>query len=198
MPAKGERSHPLEGVKGSKKRLPKLSRAPEAVDLDQQSSIYLVERNQAMRLKRMREEMLLAKERNQLIERELANLSVISAALQCFVSSYPKSQRWGAALMRHPTDLEALVYMGRKSGASCLAMLGDSDNQRPYQSLLQTQRLGAIRLGRHRTRGRERGQHQKTKQWISPKHAPLPDRRRFRSFAFRDCNQKPGEALRLD
>jgi hypothetical protein len=42
MPAKGERSHPLEGVKGSKKRLPKLPRAPEAVDLDKQSSIYLV------------------------------------------------------------------------------------------------------------------------------------------------------------
>jgi RES domain len=72
------------------------------------------------------------------------NLSVIGATLQCFVSSYPKSQRWGAALMRHPADLEALVYMGRKSGAPCLAMLGDSENQRPYQSLLQTQRLGAL------------------------------------------------------
>jgi hypothetical protein len=71
MPAKGERSHPLEGVKGSKKRLPKLPRAPEAADLAEQSSIYLVERNQAMRLKRMREEMLLARERGQLIEREL-------------------------------------------------------------------------------------------------------------------------------
>ena len=57
MPVKGERSHPLEGVKGAKKRLPKLLRAPEAVDLAEQSSIYLQERNQMMRLKRMREEM---------------------------------------------------------------------------------------------------------------------------------------------
>jgi RES domain len=72
------------------------------------------------------------------------NLSIIGATLQCFVSSYPKSQRWGAALMRHPADLEALVYMGRKSGAPCLALLGDSDNQRPDQSLLQTQCLGPL------------------------------------------------------
>jgi hypothetical protein len=72
------------------------------------------------------------------------NLSLIGATLQCFVSSYPKSQRWGAALMRHPADLEALVYMGRKSGAPCLAMLGDREKQRAYQSLLQTQRLGAL------------------------------------------------------
>jgi hypothetical protein len=46
--------------------------------------------------------------------------------------------------MRHPADLDALVYIGRKSGAPCLAMLGDSDNQRPYQSLLQTQCLGVL------------------------------------------------------
>ena len=72
MPVKGERSHPLEGVKGAKKRLPKLPRAPEAIDLQEQSSIYLVERNEMMRLKRMREELLLAKERDQLIEKELA------------------------------------------------------------------------------------------------------------------------------
>ena len=72
MPIRGLRSHPVEGVKAAKKRLPKLPRAPEAVDLDEQSSIYLVERNQAMRLKRMREEKLLAKERDQLIEKELA------------------------------------------------------------------------------------------------------------------------------
>ena len=53
MPVKGERSHPLEGVKGAKKRLSKLPRAPEALDLQEQSSIYLRERNQMMRLKRM-------------------------------------------------------------------------------------------------------------------------------------------------
>ena len=71
MPIRGLRSHPVEGVKAAKKRLPKLPRAPEADDLQEQSSIYLRERNKAMRLKRMREEMLLAKERGRLIERRL-------------------------------------------------------------------------------------------------------------------------------
>ena len=72
MPVKGARSHRSKGVEGSKKRLPKLPRAPEAVDLNEQSSIYLQERNEMMRLKRMREEMLLAKEWDQLIERQFA------------------------------------------------------------------------------------------------------------------------------
>jgi hypothetical protein len=84
MPVKGARSHPVEGVKGSKKRLPKLPPAPEAIDLQEQSSIHLQERNQMMRLKRMREEMLLAKERNQLIEKELAikQLSYLMIAMR--------------------------------------------------------------------------------------------------------------------
>ena len=84
MAIRGLRSHPLEGVKGAKKRLPKLPRAPEAIDLQEQSSIYLQERNQMMRLKRMREEMLLAKERNQLIEKELAikQLSYLMIAMR--------------------------------------------------------------------------------------------------------------------
>ena len=71
MPIRGLRSHPVEGVKAAKKRLPQLPRAPLADDLQEQSSIYLRERNKAMRLKRMREEMLLAKERGRLIERRL-------------------------------------------------------------------------------------------------------------------------------
>ena len=33
MPARGQRSHPIEGVKAAKKRLPKLPRSPEAADL---------------------------------------------------------------------------------------------------------------------------------------------------------------------
>jgi hypothetical protein len=41
----------LEGVKASKKRLPKLPRAPQPSDLEEQSSIYLRERNKMMRLK---------------------------------------------------------------------------------------------------------------------------------------------------
>jgi len=82
MPFPGQRTHPTgSGVKGAKpktlpsikrKRLPKLPATPEAEDLQELSSIYLHERNLAMRLKRMREEMLLAKERDQLIEKELA------------------------------------------------------------------------------------------------------------------------------
>jgi hypothetical protein len=84
MAIRGLRSHPLEGVKGAKKRLPKLPRAPEAIDLQEQSSIYLQERNQMMRLKRMREEMLLAKERDLLIEKELAikQLSYLMIAMR--------------------------------------------------------------------------------------------------------------------
>src|SRR6516225_7899197 len=82
MPFPGQRTHPTgSGVKGAKpkilpstkrKRLPKLPATPEAEDLQELSSIYLHERNLAMRLKRMREEMLLAKERGKLIEKELA------------------------------------------------------------------------------------------------------------------------------
>jgi hypothetical protein len=71
-------------VKGSKKRLPKLPQVPEALDLAAQSSIYLVERNRAMKLKRKREEMLLAKGRDQLIEKELVikQLSYLMIAMR--------------------------------------------------------------------------------------------------------------------
>jgi hypothetical protein len=71
-------------------------------------------------------------------------LSVIDATLQCFVSSYPKSQRWGAALMNHPADLDALVYLGRRSGAPCLAVFGDEDSPRWYQCALKTTALGDL------------------------------------------------------
>lgn len=71
-------------------------------------------------------------------------LSVIDATLQCFVSSYPKSQRWGAALMRHPADLDGLVYLGRRCGANYLAMFGDADSPRRYQSALRTDLLGDL------------------------------------------------------
>ena len=61
MPFRGQRTHPTSGVKGGKpkilpsfkrKRLPKLPATPEAKDLQEQSSIYLKERNLAVRLKR--------------------------------------------------------------------------------------------------------------------------------------------------
>lgn len=72
------------------------------------------------------------------------NLSVIHATLQCFVSSYPKSQRWAAALMNHPIDFDGVVYLGRRCGAPCLAMFGDTDSPRPYQEDLKNKRLGLL------------------------------------------------------
>jgi hypothetical protein len=72
------------------------------------------------------------------------NLTLIHATLQSFVSSYSKSQRWGAALMNHPADLDGLVYLGRKSGSICLAMFGDEIKPRPYQGEIQVTRLGQL------------------------------------------------------
>jgi hypothetical protein len=72
------------------------------------------------------------------------NLTVIHATLQSFVSSYPKSQRWGAALINHPADLEGLIYLGRKSGSIGLAMLGDEKKPRRYQREVQVTRLGQL------------------------------------------------------
>ena len=68
-----------------------MPRAPEAADLQKQSGIYLRERNQAMRLKRMREEMLLAKERDQLIEKELAikQLSYLMISMRQKLLAFP-------------------------------------------------------------------------------------------------------------
>jgi hypothetical protein len=81
-----------------------------------------------------------AKERPDL--RSKRNLS----ALQCFVSSYPESQRWGAALMEHTADLDGLVYIGRRCGTSCLAMFGDTDSPRRYQNELRTATLGELQF----------------------------------------------------
>jgi hypothetical protein len=79
MSLPGERTKPASGVKGSKGgkgsqprlRLPKMPAPPEASDLQEQSSIYLRERNKQMRAKRLRAEMELAFDRNQLIEKAL-------------------------------------------------------------------------------------------------------------------------------
>jgi RES domain-containing protein len=73
-------------------------------------------------------------------------LTVIDATLQCFVSSYPKSQRWGAAFMEHPADLDGLVYIGRRCGSQCLAMFGDADARRRYQRDLRTVMLGELQF----------------------------------------------------
>jgi hypothetical protein len=73
-------------------------------------------------------------------------LTVIRATLQCFVSSYAKSQRWGAALMDHPADLDGLVYLGRQCGTECLAMFGDQKSPRRYQHRIRTGMLGNLSL----------------------------------------------------
>ena len=61
-------------------------------------------------------------------------------------TSYPKSQRRGAALMEHPADLDGLVYIGRRCGTSCLAMFGDTDSPRRYQNELRTATLGELQF----------------------------------------------------
>jgi RES domain len=73
-------------------------------------------------------------------------LTLIDATLQCFVSSYAKSRRWGAALMDHPADLDGLVYYGRRCGAHCLALFGDETSPRKYQKSLKSELLGDLIL----------------------------------------------------
>jgi hypothetical protein len=98
MPLPGQRSDPIRGVKGSKptrRRLPKLPATPDAADLQEQSSIYLRERNRAMHLRRIREEMLLAKERGRLIEKRLVGrqLSFFLVAFRQQALLVPKRMR---------------------------------------------------------------------------------------------------------
>jgi hypothetical protein len=38
----------------------------------------------------------------------------------------------------HSVDLDGLVYIGRRCGKPCLAMFGDSDSPRRYQSDIRT------------------------------------------------------------
>ncbi len=71
---------------------------------------------------------------------------MIGATLQCFVSGYLKSQRWGAAFMDHSVDLDGLVYIGRRCGKPCLAMFDDSDSPRRYQSDIRTGMLGELQF----------------------------------------------------
>ena len=73
-------------------------------------------------------------------------LTVIDATLECFVSGYPKSQRWGSAFMEHSADLDGLVYIGRRCGKPCLAMFGDADSPRRYQSDIRTAMLGELQF----------------------------------------------------
>jgi len=73
-----------------------------------------------------------------------ANLTSIRATMQCFSGSYPTSQTWGAALMQHPSDLDALEYIGRRSGSRCLALFGDKSPPKAYQAGLHVERMGPL------------------------------------------------------
>src|SRR5258708_19326371 len=73
MAFKGTRSDPVQGIKGSKPRLrrPKLPRRPETVESAELGEDYLGRRKALLELKYKREAMLLACDRDKLIEREL-------------------------------------------------------------------------------------------------------------------------------
>jgi hypothetical protein len=73
MAFKGARSDPVQGIKGSKPRLRrfKLPRRPETPESARLGEEYLRKRNALLDLKYKREAMLLARDRDQLIEREL-------------------------------------------------------------------------------------------------------------------------------
>jgi hypothetical protein len=75
---------------------------------------------------------------------EGVNLAKIGATMGCFAGSYPLSQRWGAALMRHPAMLDGLVYIGRRSGARCLALFGDESAPKKHQATLRVSRVRAL------------------------------------------------------
>ena len=73
MALKGARSDPIQGIQGSKPRLrrPKLPRRPETTKTAELGEEYLRKRNKLLDLKYKREAMLLARDRDQLVEREL-------------------------------------------------------------------------------------------------------------------------------
>ena len=75
---------------------------------------------------------------------EGVNLAKIGATIGCFAGSYPLSQRWGAALMRHSAGLDGLVYIGRRSGARCLALFGDDNAMKKHQATLRVSRVRAL------------------------------------------------------
>jgi hypothetical protein len=48
--------------------------------------------------------------------------------------------------MDHSVDLDGLVYIGRRCGKPGLAMFGDSDSPRRYQSHIRTEMLGELQF----------------------------------------------------
>jgi hypothetical protein len=92
---KGAKVSILKNKKGEpRRRMPKQPIiGVDATTLQNESAIYLKERNRAMRLKRMREEMLLALERDQLIEKRLViqQLSYLMIAMRQKILTIPSS-----------------------------------------------------------------------------------------------------------
>jgi hypothetical protein len=81
-----------------------------------------------------------------LLALEGATLPKIKATMQSFVSRYSLSQAWGEAFMKHPADLDGVIYKGRRSAGDCLALFGDTDpakGRRHQRSLVPT-KLGRI------------------------------------------------------
>ena len=46
--------------------------------------------------------------------------------------------------MRHPATLDGVVYIGRRSGARCLALFGDENAPRKHQAALRLIRARAL------------------------------------------------------
>ena len=98
MALKGVRE-PVTGVKGAKGptrlREPKVPRQPETETSIQLGEQYLRERNKQMRAKRLTAEMVLARERGELIEKELVTrqLAFILIAFRQSVLAWPGKLR---------------------------------------------------------------------------------------------------------
>jgi hypothetical protein len=108
----GEHRHPHAGVSGSKPR-ERIRKLP-AAEIEEQSRIYLAERNKAMRLRRHREEMRLALERNQLIERELVHKQLAFLMIEMRQKLLALPQRVGARFKSRDVTLarEIADYAG--------------------------------------------------------------------------------------
>jgi hypothetical protein len=117
---------PIQGIRKSKKpilettarrkrrRLPKLPATPEADDLEEQSSIYLRERNAQMRAKRLKAEMELAHARDELIEKRLVErqLSWLLVAMRRSLLALPGKMRMKFGEERFPHEmLEAAKHL---------------------------------------------------------------------------------------
>ncbi len=80
------------------------------------------------------------------VELHGAGLTLIKAHMGCFTGGYKKSQKWGAALMDHPANLDGVEYLGRRCGSPCLAMFGDQNpaKGKAYQAKLIRKKLGPL------------------------------------------------------